>query len=451
MSTTEDLSRPAHLLGNGAPVHEELTLTDLRVSGTIPQELDGRYLRNGANPFTGMSDHPFFGDGMIHGVRLRDGRAEWYRNRYVKTPFIANPQLDILDLAVALDMASSKANTHVIGHAGRILALEEGHFPYVLDGTLETVGPTDFGGKLTGSFTAHPKICPVTGELLAFGYSAMPPYLTYLRVSADGQLVQREEITVGGPTMMHDFNVTQNFIIFMDLPAVFDMDMALRGEMPIHWDDNYPARLGVMPRNGNDASVVWYDINPCYVFHPLNAYEDGDNIVLDVSRMSHVWRDGAMDFPSPMLWRWTIDTKTGSVAERQIDDHPADFPRVPDSRIGLKHRYGYLMGFDVGMSLDNAKNQAGTLLKYDQETGARSAINVGLGRQPGEAVFVPADGAKTEDDGYLITYVYDANTEDSECVIYDAATMNDEPIAAIHLPRVPFGFHGSWVNATVAD
>ncbi len=203
MSLTEDLSRPSHLLGNGAPVHEEQTLTELRVSGTVPPELNGRYLRNGANPFTGMSDHPFFGDGMIHGVRLRDGKAEWYRNRYVKTPFIANPQLNILDLEVALDMASSKANTHVVGHSGKILALEEGHFPYVLDGQLETVGPTDFGGKLTGSFTAHPKICPLTGELLAFGYSAMPPYLTYLRVSADGQLVQREEITGGGPTMMH--------------------------------------------------------------------------------------------------------------------------------------------------------------------------------------------------------------------------------------------------------
>ena len=196
---------------------------------------------------------------------------------------MANSQLNILDLEVALEMASSKANTHVVGHAGKILALEEGHFPYVLDGQLETVVPTEFGGKLTGSFSAHPKICPVTGELLAFGYSAMAPYLTYLRVSADGRLVQREEITVGGPTMMHDFNVTQNFIIFMDLPAVFDMDLALKGEIPIHWDDNYPARLGVMLRNGNDASVVWYDINPCYVFHPLNAYEDGDKIVLDVS------------------------------------------------------------------------------------------------------------------------------------------------------------------------
>ena len=236
-------------------------------------------MRNGANPFTGTSIHPFFGDGMVHGVRLRDGAAEWYRNRYVQTPFIADPALDILDPSVVMDITASKANTHVVGHAGRILALEEGHVPYVLDGLLDTVGPTDFGGVLTGSFTAHPKICPVTGELLAFGYSPLPPYLRYLRVSADGQLVQTEEITVGGPTMMHDFNVTRNHVIFMDLPAVFDLELAMRGEMPIHWDDAYPARLGVMPRDGTDADVRWYDIDPCYVFHPMNAYEDGERIV----------------------------------------------------------------------------------------------------------------------------------------------------------------------------
>lgn len=449
MSIAEDVSLPAHLLGNGAPVSEERTLTDLKVRGRIPAELDGRYVRNGANPFTGMSGHPFFGDGMVHGVRIRDGRAEWYRNRYVKTPFIANPSLDILDPAVALDMTASKANTHVIGHAGKILALEEGHFPYVLDGNLETVGPTDFAGALTGSFTAHPKICPVTGELLAFGYSAFPPYLRYLRVSADGRLVQTEEITVGGPTMMHDFNITEHYVIFMDLPAVFDLDMALRGEMPIHWDESYPARLGVMPREGNDASVVWYDIEPCYVFHPLNAYEDGDSIVIDVSRMSHVWRDGPTDFPSPMLHRWTIDTRAGRVHERQIDDHPADFPRVPDSKVGRHHRYGYLAGFDVGMSLANAGEHHGTLLKYDPESGQRSKLDVGLGRHPGEPVFVPAAGGRNEDDGYLVTFVYDSQANRSECAIFDAASMSSEPVAAIELPRVPFGFHGSWIGSDV--
>ena len=314
--TIVENSVPSHLRGNGAPIRDERSLTGLSVTGTLPRELDGRYVRNGANPLSGFSDHPFFGDGMVHGVRLRDGNAEWYRNRYVQTPFMSNPSLSILDPAVAMDMTSSKANTHVVGHAGKILALEEGHFPYVLDGDLTTVGPTDFAGLLTGSFTAHPKICPVTGEMLAFGYSAFEPYLRYLRVSATGELVQSENITVGGPTMMHDFNVTRNHVIFMDLPAVFDLEMAMRGEMPIHWDDNYPARLGVMPRNGSDVDVRWFDLNPCYVFHPMNSYEDGDMIVLDVARLSHIWRTSMMDFPMPQFWRWTINTVTVNVFTR---------------------------------------------------------------------------------------------------------------------------------------
>ncbi len=444
-------TNPSHLRGNGRPVREETTLTDLRVTGTIPAELDGRYVRNGANPLSGYSAHPFFGDGMLHGVRLRDGKAQWYRSRYVRTPFIENPDVDILDPSVMMDMKASKANTHVIGHAGKILALEEGHFPYVVDGDLATIGATDFGGVLKGSFTAHPKICPQTGELLAFGYSAMPPYLRYLRVSADGELVQTENITVGGPTMMHDFNVTRNHIVFMDLPAVFNMELAMSGEMPIRWDDNYPARLGVMPRNGSDADVRWFEINPCYVFHPMNAYEDGDNIVLDVARFSHIWRDSAMDFPTPELWRWTIDTAAGTVREEQVDDRGAEFPRVADHVVGLKHRYGYMMAMSGDGNPDDPMSASGAILKYDRDTGTRSDLELGRGRTSGEPVFVAAANARAEDDGYLMTYVYDGATDSSEFVIMDAASMDATPIATISLPRIPNGFHGSWIPASVAD
>ena len=450
MTTTEEL--PLFLRGNGAPVHEERTLTDLMVTGSIPAELNGRYLRNGANPYTGMADHPFLGDGMIHGVRVRDGKAEWYRNRYVQTPFLAEPDRAVIDASQSLtDMTSSKANTNVIGHAGRLMALEEGHFPYVLDGNLETVGPTDFGGLLAGPFTAHPKICPATGELLAFGYSFLGPNFVYHRISADGQLVQSEPITVGGPTMMHDFNVTRNFIVIMDLPAVFDLDMAIRGEMPITWKNDYPARLGVMPRDGNDASVKWFDIDPCYVFHPMNAYELGDTIVLDVARLSHIWRDSAMDFPPPSLYRWTIDLAQGTVREEQIDDLAAEFPRVADSVVGQQHRYGYMMANATEAAYSNPLGTSGAIVKYNRETGARTEVNLGMGRMPGEAVFVPAANSAAEDDGYLMTYVYDASTNTSDYAIFDAATMSDEPIALVHLPRVPFGFHGNWVDSSVAD
>jgi carotenoid cleavage dioxygenase-like enzyme len=447
--TVIDEGAPLHLRGNGRPVQEERTLTDLAVTGRIPAELDGRYVRNGANPVTGMSMHPFFGDGMVHGVRVRDGRVEWYRNRYVKTPFVADPTLDILDPSVVLDMKASKANTHVIGHAGKILALEEGHFPYELDGELETVGAIDFDGALASQFTAHPKICPVTGELLAFGYSAFEPYLRYLRVSADGRLVQTEPITVGGPTMMHDFNITRNHVIFMDLPAVFDLELALRGEMPIHWDDSYPARLGVMPRNGTDADVVWHEINPCYVFHPMNAYEDGDTIVLDVARLDHIWRDSMMDFPSPELWRWTIDRSTGRVAEEQVDDRPAEFPRVADGVVGLPHRFGYMAGVPAQEVFADPTAGEGVILKYDRRTGARTEISFGRGHMPGEPVFVPADGATDEDDGYLMTFVYDADTDASRFVVLDAKTMDATPVGSVDLPRIPFGFHGSWIPTSV--
>jgi carotenoid cleavage dioxygenase len=235
----------------------------------------------------------------------------------------------------------------------------------------------------------------------------------------------------------------------MDLPAVFDLDAAMRGEMPIHWGEDYPSRLGVMPRNGTDADVRWYDIDPCYVFHPMNSYEDGDTIVLDVARMSHVWRESMMDFPSPSLWRWTIDTVTGRVKEEQIDDRPAEFPRVPDSLVGLQHRYGYMMAVPENAGYDDPMSQSGAILKYDRTTGQRTEIDLGRGCIPGEPVFVPAEGGTAEDDGYLMTYVYDASSDTSRLIVMDASTMDDTPVATVELPRIPFGFHGSWVPAAV--
>jgi carotenoid cleavage dioxygenase len=269
-------------------------------------------------------------------------------------------------------------------------------------------------------------------------------------VSADGRLVQTENITVGGPTMMHDFNITRNHVVFMDLPAVFDLEMAMRGEMPIHWGEDYPARLGVMPRTGTDADVTWYDIDPCYVFHPMNSYEDGDTIVLDVARLSHIWRDSMMDFPPPELWRWTIDTVSGTVREERVDDRPAEFPRVADSVVGLKHRYGYMMAIPDNPDYSNPMGQTGAIVKYDRETGARTEYVLGRGRLPGEPVFVPADGGTAEDDGYLMTYVYDAESDSSEFIVLDAATMDQTPVASIGLPRIPFGFHGNWIDSAVA-
>ena len=188
MSEARQEKAPFWLRDNFAPTFEERTESDLKVIGQIPESLQGTLLRNGANPQSGESAHWFLGNGMLHGVRIEAGQAKWYRNRYVKTPLYLKPDGDVMDGLG--DMTMSAANTNVIQHAGKIMALEEGHWPFVVSNELETVGPNNYGGKLEGAMTAHPKICPETGELLAFSYGMTPPYLTYLRASASGELLQ---------------------------------------------------------------------------------------------------------------------------------------------------------------------------------------------------------------------------------------------------------------------
>ncbi len=437
MSATAEL--PFHLRGNYAPVTDEVTATDLVVTGAIPTDLDGRYLRNGANPITGESQHWFFGDGMIHGIRIGDGRAQWYRNRYVRTPFFDEPTKPLIDLESGVsDDADSKANTHVVAHAGRILCLEEGHLPYEITPDLDTVGPHDFGGKLSGAFTAHPKICPTTREMIGFGYGLVPPYLTYHRVSATGELVESAPVEIPAPVMMHDFNVTADHVVFMDLPVVFDLDRALAGTMPFVFRPDNGARLGVMDRNGAGGSVRWFDVEPCYVFHPVNAYDTDGGIVLDVARYPQLWAEGTNFDDTASLWRWELDLASGSVTETQLDDRPIEFGRVADTKVAHDYRYGYAVA--TGDATDSA------VIKYDLSGGDSVAHDFGRGRRPGEFVFAPRDGATAEDDGYLLGYVYDEADDHSDFVILDALDPAAEALATVRLPqRVPFGFHGSWI------
>jgi carotenoid cleavage dioxygenase len=426
---------PFWLQDNFAPVFEEVTATDLQVTGEIPRALNGRLLRNGANPQSGWSAHWFLGNGMLHGVEIRDGQANWYRNRYVKTPLFLEPDADIM--ASLGDMTKSAANTHVIHHAGKIMALEEGHWPFVVSDELDTLGPNNYGGKLTGPMTAHPKTCAATGELLAFAYGMVEPYLTYYRISAAGELVQVEPITVPGATMIHDFNITRNHVIFMDLPAVWNLEGIADTGLPVLWDESYGARLGVMPRDGSDKDVTWYEIDPCYVFHPLNAYEDGSRIVIDVCRMDDTMKPGSAS--PPLLYRWVIDQQAGTVTETQLDDRPADFPRVCDTVVGQKYRYGYLAAFAPSLPY------ADGFLKYDLDGGGSSYHDL-RGGQGSEPVFVKDPQGSAEDDGWVLSYVYQPADNRSEVVILDSRSFEDEPVARIHLPvRVPAGFHGNWV------
>ena len=436
MSEARQEKAPFWLRDNFAPTFEERTESDLKVIGQIPESLQGTLLRNGANPQSGESAHWFLGNGMLHGVRIEAGQAKWYRNRYVKTPLYLKPDGDVMDGLG--DMTMSAANTNVIHHAGKIMALEEGHWPFVVSNELETVGPNNYGGKLEGAMTAHPKICPETGELLAFSYGMTPPYLTYLRASASGELLQTEQIEVPGATMIHDFNVTRNFVIFMDLPAVWNFEGMATTGLPILWDESYGARLGVMPRNGGNADVVWYEIAPCYVFHPLNAYENGDKIVIDVCRMDDTMKPGSS--APPMLYRWTIDQASGRVTETQLDDRVVDFPRVADAVVGLKHQFGYCAAFAGSAPYGEG------LIKYDLEAGTSEYRHLD-GGQASEAVFVKDPTASGEDGGFLLSYVYQPEIDQSEVLILNAQDMLGEPVARIQIPaRVPAGFHGNWIG-----
>ncbi|WP_232320017.1 carotenoid oxygenase family protein [Herbidospora daliensis] len=418
-----------YLEGQLAPVPDEIEAFDLPITGTLPPELTGRYFRNGPNPLPGQDPgHWFTGPGMIHGVRLRDGRAEWYRNRWVKTK-----EGVYVDDQGTFDLAVVPANTNVIRHDDRIYALVEAGLPYEMSPELDTIGPVDFGGRLTTAMTAHPKEDPVTGDLHFFGYGFFAPFLTYHRLSKDGVLVESREIPVPGPTMMHDFAITENHVVWLDLPVVFDLDLAFQAQgMPYRWDDHYGARIGYMRKTG--GPVTWVDVDPCYVFHVGNAREDAaGNIVLDAVRYSPGTFTGMWGHisgsPNPAhevigsrLHRWTISGTTAR--EEQLDDRTIEFPTINDAHTGLPGRYVYAAGGDE-------------IVKYDLTSGA---VQTHEATGPGEAVFVPRGGA--EDDGWLVSLVF--TDHGSDLLVLDAQDLTH--VASVHLPRrVPRGFHGHWL------
>jgi carotenoid cleavage dioxygenase-like enzyme len=425
--------------GNYAPVADELTEFDLAVEGSIPPELDGWYLRNGPNPRQ-ATGHWFSGDGMIHGIRVENGRAAWYRNRWVRTDSFVE-DFPLYNADGTRNLRSAAANTHVVNHAGKTLALVESSLPYEITNDLETVGAYDFGGKLVDSMTAHPKICPTTGEMHFFGYgNIFEPYVTYHRVDASGELTVNRPVDVKALTMMHDFALTAEHVIFMDLPIVFNMDIALAGDgdMPYRWNDEYGARLGVMRRDDPFGPIRWFEIDPCYVFHVANAYDSGNSVVLQAVRYPELWRDSGGFDTDAVMWTWTIDLANGRVSEKQLDDHAVEFPRIDDRLAGLPARYAVSVGSDKLVRLDLS---TGSAVEHAFGTAATPGV-------PGEAVFVPSTGPADEGNGYYLGYVYDSARNGSDLVILDASDFAGDPVATIKLPhRVPFGFHGNWIGA----
>lgn len=432
-----------HMKGNFAPVGAEVEAIDLAVDGAIPAELDGLYVRNGPNPKSGDPGHWFFGDGMLNGVRLKAGRALWFRNRWVRTKVFDGANR--LAPENILDCTVSSANTNIIQHAGRLFALEEGAFPTQVQADLSTVGPYDFNGRLTTSFTAHPKICPETGEMHGFGYGFAPPFLTYHHIDASGALVRSLEIPVSGPTMHHDFVMTRRHVIFMDLPVVFDVMIAIKGGMPFRWSDDYGARLLILPRGGGIEELRTVTVAPCYVFHPANAYEEADGtLVIDTVRYPELWRHrsrfAAED--AAHLHRWRIPPGADRAQEEQLSDRLVEFPRINERRAGLAARYTYM----AAMSPGQPKLGFSRVAKHDALTGELEEHEFGPGRLVSEFTFVPAGSG--EDHGYLMGFVFDAATERSDLVLLDAQNPSAAAIARVRLPqRVPQGFHGCFVPA----
>jgi carotenoid cleavage dioxygenase len=446
MSLAETRNR--YLEGNYAPVEEEVTAVDLPVIGQLPAALNGRYLRNGPNPATAPDPaayHWFVGDGMVHGIRLRDGKAEWYRNRWVRTDRVAEalgeapPEGDVHG-------GMDNANTNVIGHAGRTLAIvEAGARPVELSYDLDTLRRTDLDGTLPNGYTAHPKRDPETDELFACSYHWAVPGLQYTVIDRDGRVRKLETIDVPDGPMVHDMSITASRAIFYDLPVTFSLEAAASSMFPYVWNDDHPSRVGVMPREGTAADVRWFDVEPCYVFHPLNAYDDGDAVVLDVVRHPSMFktdRNGPNE-GAPSLWRWTVDTAGGIVKEEQLDDRAVEFPRVDERVVGRPHRYGWAATLHEGDDLDFDGSR---ITRYDLETGASETHDFGSHCATGEAVFIPAEADAAEDDGWAMALVYDRTTDRSELVVLAAADPAAGPVARVPLPvRVPFGFHGNWV------
>lgn len=438
-----------YLEGNYAPVTSEVTAFELEVVGQLPADLNGRYLRNGPNPFGDVdpaTHHWFMGDGMVHGIRLQEGRADWYRNRYVGSKRLSEARGIPVPPGRNWNDSPGGPNTNVGGFAGTTWAMvEAGGCPMELTYELETVGYNDFSGTLPGAFTAHPKLEPATGEMHAvvYAWAQWFDHVQYVRVGADGRVNRTVDIPLPGMSMVHDMSLTERYVVVYDQPVLVDLDLAFAGRFPFRWSDDYGNRIGLLPREGEASDIVWVDVPVGYVFHPLNAYEAPDGtVVLDVCFYDVMMRDdlrGPFGDSLPRLVRWQVDPVSRRVAVTTIDEHVNEFPRHRGSLTGRPYRYGYCAQVD-------SDSMHWPTVKHDLVTGRREVFDHGPGRAAGEPVFVARPGSTDEDDGWLVTFVHDGNDDSAEFAVLDAQDLSRGYVAQVKLPqRVPFGFHGNWV------
>lgn len=458
-----------YLTGNFAPILMECDAPDLPVSGELPRALRGTLYRNGPNPMFAPRDdfyHWFIGDGMVHAFEIGDGRAS-YRNRWVRTEKLRREQAAgcalfgswgnpaTTDASVQEVDGQGVANTNILWHGGKLLALEEAHPPIALDAReLTTLGPlryeSDLGGHALGKMTAHPKIDPRTGEMVFFAYAADGPFtpsMLYGKLDSAGHLTHLERLLAPYPSMVHDFMVTQHYALFPILPLSGSMDRAMRGEPAYAWEPDRGSHIGILPRSGGAARMRWFRNDACYVFHVMNAWEDGSKIIADVMQYdsSPLFNPGAGPAgTSARLCRWTFDLEGNSdtFTRTWLDDLPGEFPRF-DERFAMQPtRHGY---FAWRGHESTERSVFDGLAHFDAATGQRRTWLLPEGDGLSEPVFVPRADDAPEGDGWLLATVYRGADKRSDLAVFDATDIARGPVALVHLShRVPFGFHGNW-------
>ncbi len=457
-----------YLSGNFGPIRSEDDFIDIPVEGAIPRELAGTLYRNGPNPQFDPRDanhHWFAGDGMIHAFMIEDGKVS-YRNRYVRTPkwevehkagkslfgTFGNP---MTSSPMVLGKDSGVANTNIVWHGGRLLALEEGHQPFELDPvSLDPKGYRDYAGK-AGRFTAHPKIDPETGELVFFGYSAegMPfsDKIVYGVADKTGKVTRLDIFKAPYSSMIHDFFVTRKHVMFPVLPLTMKLTRALTGKSPVAWEPEAGSHIGVMKRDAGTDTIRWFETDPCYVFHPMNMWEEGNKIFVDVMEYPRAPlfpnADGSRGFDVPATlkrWIFDLDSNSNAIRREDLDDTPGEFPRFDERYAGLGYRHGYF----AGQSRQNLETGFSAIVHIDHKTGKRADHSFGAGNITSEPVFVPRHANAAEGDGFLVAVVYRGADDRSDLVVLDAGDVAGKPLAVARLPRrVPFGFHGNWRGA----
>ena len=445
------------LSGIHAPVTQERTISDLRVTGAIPPELSGRYVRIGPNPFRPdpRGHHWFVGDGMVHGVCLKGGKAEWYRNRYVRSRTLEAVGGPAAAPGPRLSPDFDTVNTNIISHGGKTYALvEAGSFPVELSHDLESLAYTNLEGTLSVPFTAHPHQDPQTGELHAITYNGtVQDTVWYVRVSPEGKVTRELAIPVQHGPSIHECSITAKYVLVFDLPVTFSMSAVIAGAtFPYRWNAAHKARIGLLPRDGSADDIIWCSVDPVYVFHVANSFDaDDGTVVVDLCAYKTMFKpagDGGVDGPAgePLgLERWTINPATRTVSRHTIDATPQEFPRPDERFFGQPYRYAWSMA----LASSDPENFVGhaPIFAFDLQTGERTVRDLGPAKVPGEFVFVPASADAPEGHGWLMGYVIDTASQTTDLVILDAQDIAAEPVATVHIPcRIPPGFHGNWLS-----